>query len=727
MTSLPDNAENSIFNWRQDDDGVVVLTIDDQARDVNTVHACFVADLAVVVGRLQVERDTITGVILTSGKTTFVAGGDLHEIVALGPEDATHFTRHLNRIKSLLRALEGLGRPVVAAINGSALGGGLELALAAHHRVALDAPGVQLGLPEVGLGLLPASGGIVRTVRLLGLKKALDEVLLTGRRLRPRRAQELGLVDELVPSVHDLLPHAKQWILDHPDAVQPWDTKGFTIPGGTPAKGPLVAELPFLASTLRAKTAGGPAPAERAILAAAVEGAQVDIDTAGLIESRYFVEVATAQIAKNRINLTFFDLQEIKAGASRPSDEPLYRAERLGVVGAGMMGAGIAYAAAKAGIDVVLVDKSLDAAERGRGYAAKVESKAVARGQRSQDELDNLLGRIVATDRIEALADVDFVIEAVFENAGLKTDVFAEVDTTVTPTAVLGSNTSTLPITSLAESVRRPEDFVGVHFFSPVDRMPLVEIIRGEATSEATLAKAFDLVRQLGKTPIVVNDSRGFFTSRVIIARLNEAVAMVGEGIAPSSVEQASLQAGYPAGALQLLDELTLTLPRDVREEARSAAIASGHQWEPHPGHATFDRLIELGRVGRAGGGGFYDYDESGRRTGFWPGLDDALPTRDDAPALADLIDRLLFAEVLEAWSAHAEGVIEAPADANVGSLLGIGFPAWTGGVLRFIDQHEGGRAGFVARAEQLAERYGSRFLPPASLVETVSRGRRSA
>lgn len=714
-------ADHPTIDWRQDEDGVVVLTLDDPTQAVNTVTARFVAELGDAVARLQVERESITGVVLTSAKSTFVAGGDLNEIAGLGPEDAASFTAHLNHVKELFRGLETLGRPVVATLNGSALGGGLEMALAAHHRIALDSTRVHIGLPEVGLGLMPAGGGVVRSVRLLGVRKALDSVLMSGRRFRPRDALELGLVDELVGSVDDLLPRAKQWIVDNPDAVQPWDRKSFTIPGGTSSGGALAAELPFLSSTLRARTSGAPAPAERAILAAAVEGAQVDIETAGLIETRYFIEIALAQIAKNRINLTFFDLQTIKGGASRPSAPPPYRVEKLGVVGAGMMGAGIAYAAAKVGIDVVLVDTTSAAAQRGRSYAEKVEAKAVARGTRTQAEADAVVARITATDQVDRLAGVDFVVEAVFENAALKARVFTDIDAAVGPQAVLGSNTSTLPITSLAAAVERPEDFVGVHFFSPVDRMQLVEIIRGGSTSDATLAKAFDLVRQLGKTPIVVNDSRGFFTSRVIIARLNEAAAMVGEGLPAASIEQAALQTGYPAGALQILDELTLTLPRDVREEARAAADAAGEDWTPHPGHAAFDRLIEEGRVGRAGGGGFYDYDEQGRRAGFWPGLVEQFPAAAEVPPLRDISERLLFAEVLEAWVAHVEGVIESEPDANVGSLLGIGFPAWTGGVLRFLDQYDGGKAGFVARAEQLARRYGSRFTPPSTLVEAAA------
>ncbi|WP_239460116.1 3-hydroxyacyl-CoA dehydrogenase NAD-binding domain-containing protein [Nocardioides daejeonensis] len=723
-----ESSSASIITWSRDEDGVVVVTLDDPTQEVNTVHTGFVHELGALVEHLQAEREGLAGVVITSAKSTFVAGGDLNEIVTLGLADAARFTRHLNNLKATLRTLETLGVPVVAAINGSALGGGLELALAAHHRIVVDSPRVQLGLPEVGLGLLPASGGIVRTVRMLGAQRALDEVLLSGRRFRPTQARDLGLVDELVDDVADLLPRAKAWIAEHPDATQPWDVKGFRFPGGTQASGALASGLPFLASTLRAKTGGAPAPAQRAILAAAVEGVQVDIDAAGLIETRYFIEIATAPISKNLINLTFFDMQEIKGGASRPDGFPKSRVQKVGVVGAGMMGAGIAYAAARAGIDVVLMDTTLAGAEKGRAYSAKVEGRAVARGQRTQEAADQVVARITATDDVQDLAGVDFVIEAVFENAALKAEVFASVEQVVGAEAVLGSNTSTLPISSLAAGVARPQDFVGVHFFSPVDRMPLVEIIRGEATSDATLAKAFDLVLQLGKTPIVVNDSRGFFTSRVIIARLNEAVAMVGEGVPCPSIEQASLQAGYPAGALQLLDELTLTLPRAVREEAKAAAEAAGLDWLAHPSHAIFDRLIdEFGRVGRAGGGGFYDYDDQGKRTGFWPGLASSFPTLDTMPPLPDLVDRLLFAEVLEAWAAHVAGVIEAPSDANVGSLLGIGFPAWTGGVLRFLDQYDGGRAGFVARAEQLAARYGDRFLPPATLLETLERVERIA
>ncbi len=717
-------TDTEIIRWQTEPDGVVVLTMDDPAQSANTLSERFVTALGDTVARLKQEREHIAGVVLTSAKKTFFAGGDLHELLDLRAADASRFTTHLNGIKAQLRALETLGIPVVAAINGAALGGGLELALACHHSIVADVPGSELGLPEVGLGLLPACGGVVRVVRRLGVTTGLEKVLLSGKRFSPAEALELGLVDELVPGIDQLLPRAKQWIAKNPAPSQPWDQPGFAIPGGTPGRGPLAAQLPYLAANLRRQNTGAPAPEARAILAAAVEGTQVDLEAASLIETRYFISLVTGQVAKNRISANFFDLQQIKSGASRPPGQPAFRSARLAVVGAGMMGAGIAYVAARAGIDVILTDVNLAAASRGKGYAQRLGAKAVQAGRTTQDASDALLARIHPAEGLAGLAGlagVDFVVEAVFENAELKASVFAELETVVGPEAVLGSNTSTLPISVLARSVSRPGDFVGVHFFSPVERMSLVELIKGEQTSPATLARAFDFVRQLGKTPIVVNDSRGFFTSRVIIARLNEAVTLLGEGVDPASIEQAALQAGYPAGPLQLLDELTLTLPRAVREEARAATEAAGQTWTPRHCDAILDRLIdEFGRTGRAGGARFYDYDASGRRAGLWPGLRQHFPPAGPPIPFTDIKERLLFAEALEARHAYDSGVIESSADANVGSLLGIGFPSWTGGALRYIDQYDGRPGGFVHRAAELAGRYGRRFTPPASLRDAA-------
>ncbi len=677
------------------------------------------------VDRLEAEKDAITGVVLTSAKKTFFAGGDLNDLIQAKPEHAVELTEGSSLMKGQMRRIEKLGKPVVAAINGAALGGGLEIALATHHRIAADVKGSQIGLPEVTLGLLPGGGGVVRTVRLLGIQSALLNVLLQGQRHRPAKALELGLVHELVGTVEELVPAAKAWIKANPEGgVQPWDVKGYKIPGGTPSNPSFAANLPAFPANLRKQIKGANMPAPRAILAAAIEGAQVDFDTALQIETRYFIDLATGQVSKNMTKAFFFDLQNINSGGSRPDGFEKYTAKKVGVLGAGMMGAAIAYVSAKAGIDVVLKDVSLEAAEKGKGYAAKIEEKALSRGKTTQEKSDALLAKIKPTADPADFAGVDFVIEAVFESVELKHKVFGEIEGIVNADAVLGSNTSTLPITTLAEGVQRTEDFIGIHFFSPVDKMPLVEIICGEKTSPATLAKVFDYTLQIKKTPIVVNDSRGFFTSRVIGTFINEAVAALGEGVEPASIEQAGAQAGYPAPPLQLMDELTLTLPRKIRKETREAVEAAGGTWKAHASEAVIDRMVEeFDRKGRSTGAGFYEYGPDGKRTGLWPGLRDAFKSGTAEVPFEDLKERMLFAEALETVKCFDEGVLTSVADANIGSIFGIGFPAWTGGVIQYINQYEGGLQGFVDRARELAARYGDHFEPPASLVEKAAKG----
>lgn len=711
-------SATSTITWSQDSDGIVLLTLDDPAQSANTMNSQYVESMGNVLDRLEAERDSITGVVITSAKKTFFAGGDLNDLVRATAQDAVKFTNFANEIKAQFRRLETLGPPVVAAVNGAALGGGLEITLATHHRIAVDSRSVIFGLPEVTLGLLPGVGGITRTVRMLGLEKALTSLLLTGKTFSPTAAKTLGLVDDLVTSADELVPAAKKWIKDNPEGgVQPWDRKGFRIPGGT-------ALNPAVTANLRRTVAGAPLEAPRAILAAAAEGALVDLDTAAQIETRYFVGLVTGQVSTNMIKAQFFDLQSIKAGGSRPEGHPRFAAQKVGVIGAGMMGAAVAYVSAKAGIDVVLQDVSIESARKGKAYAEKLEAKALARGTTTEEKSAALLARITATDNPADFAKVDFVVEAVFESVEVKQAVFKSIQDIVAPDAVLGSNTSTLPITTLAEGVDRKEDFIGVHFFSPVERMPLVEIIVGAHTAPATLAKAFDFAQQIKKTPIVVNDSRGFFTSRVITKFLDEAAAAVGEGIEPVIIEQAGAQAGYPAPPLQLLDELTLTLPRKIRQEARAAVEADGGVWVEHGSEAVLDRLVEeLDRRGRSTGGGFYEYDESGSRVGLWPGLRDAFQSGSTEIPFDDLKERMLFAESLETVRCLDEGVLTSVADANVGSLLGIGFPAWTGGVLQYINGYPGGIAAFVERARVLAARYGTRFEPPASLVAKAERG----
>lgn len=718
-------TESKTIRWDKDSDGIVTLTLDDPDQSANTMNQAFRESLAATVDRLEAEKDDIAGVVLTSAKKTFFAGGDLRDLIQARPEHAAEITASSTAMKNQMRRLEQLGKPVVAAINGAALGGGLEIALATHHRIAADVKGSQIGLPEVTLGLLPGGGGVVRTVRLLGIQSALLNVLLQGQRMKPRKALELGLVHEVVDTVDELVPAAKAWIKANPEGgVQPWDVKGYKIPGGTPSNPSFAANLPAFPANLRKQLKGAPMPAPRAILAAAIEGSQVDFDTAIQVETRYFVSLAVGQVSKNMTKAFFFDLQTINSGGSRPDGFEKFTAKKVGVLGAGMMGAAIAYVSAKAGIDVILKDVSQEAAEKGKGYAVKIEEKALSRGKTTQEKSDALLARIKPTADPADFAGVDFVIEAVFESVELKHKVFGEIENIVNADAVLGSNTSTLPITTLAEGVQRTEDFIGIHFFSPVDKMPLVEIIRGEKTSPATLAKVFDYTLQIRKTPIVVNDSRGFFTSRVIGTFINEAVAALGEGVEPASIEQAGSQAGYPAPPLQLMDELTLTLPRKIRAETRAAIEAAGGTWNAHASEAVIDTMLDkYDRKGRSTGAGFYEYDENGKRTGLWPGLREAFGSGSADVPFEDLKERMLFAEALETVKCFDEGVLTSVADANIGSIFGIGYPAWTGGVIQYINQYEGGLQGFVDRARELAARYGSHFEPPQSLVEKAAKG----
>ncbi|RNL82194.1 3-hydroxyacyl-CoA dehydrogenase NAD-binding domain-containing protein [Halostreptopolyspora alba] len=711
------------FHWERGDDGVVVVTMDDPDQSANTMNQTYVESMGATLDRIEAERERITGVVLTSAKDSFFAGGDVNRMIRATPEQAEDLTQLCATLKSQLRRMETLGKPVVAAINGTALGGGLEIALACHHRIALDTAGARIGLPEVTLGLLPGAGGVTRTVRLLGLQDALTKVLLRGQRYRPSEAVSVGLVHELAESEDALLARAREWIGEHPDAAQPWDTPGYSIPGGTPSHPAMRANLPAFPANLRKETKGANPPAPRNILAAAVEGAQVDIDTAFAVESSYLVELMGGQVSTNMMNAFFFDTRHIESGGSRPEGHAPHTARKVAVLGAGMMGAGIAHVCARGGMDVVLRDVSLEAAERGKRHSATALERAVERGGISADRAERTLARITPTDTLTSVAGCDLVIEAVFEDSELKRRVLREVEPLVTPDAVLGSNTSTLPIDGLARGVRRPDDLIGLHFFSPVDKMPLLEIIVGERTSDATLAKAFDIARQINKTPIVVNDRRGFFTSRVIGRFIDEAQTMVAEGLHPASVEQAGLQAGYPTAPLALADELNLKLTREIRREFQEAAAREGTGWAPGPADLLVDRMLdEFDRPGRLEGRGFYDYAD-GKRDGIWAGIREHYTVDGHTIPFEDMKERMLFAESLDSVRCLDEGVLRSVPDANVGSLLGIGFPAWTGGVIQYINGYPEGPAGFVGRARELADRYGPRFLPPDSLVSKARRG----
>jgi len=712
-------TDNTI-QWSERD-GVVTLTLDDPSQTVNTVNAAYASSMDSALERLTAMGGELRGVIVTSGKSTFFAGGDLNDLLAATAQEADQLTEFANGVKAQLRRLETLGAPVVAAINGSALGGGLELALACHHRIALNRSDIRIGLPEVTLGLLPGGGGVVRSVRLLGLGAALDEVLLSGAAHRPPAALALRLIDELADDTADLLTRAATWIDEHPEARQPWDLDD-QIPGGAANTPAVEVTLAGRTAALRARHRGAPMPAPAALLAAAVESTQVDFDTALAVETRYFVKLATGPVAKNIIQGTFFDRQRVHSGASRPANVPTHQAHRVAVLGAGMMGAGIALTAALSGLAVHLKDVDVARAEKGKAYAQKVLGKQVESGRRSAADAEAVLARITLTDSAADLADADLVIEAVFEDPELKAKVFAEVIDVVNPDALLASNTSTLPITGLAESTNRPADFIGMHFFSPVERMELLEIVVGAQTSDATIAKAFDVARQLGKTPIVVNDGRGFFTSRVILSRLLEAAAMLGEGIAPASIEQASLQAGYPVGTLALLDELTLTLPHTIFGQFRDDALKRSAPFVDHPGDSVLETMIACSRLGRSAGAGFYEYHDN-RRGSWWPQLPEKFGPLRPADDLSELIDRLLFTEALDTARCLEQGLLRSTADANVGSMLGIGYPTWTGGAAQFIDGYPGGLGAFLDRARHLEDRFGPRFAPPPRLLDGATAG----
>ncbi len=704
-------SESTTIRWDKDADGVVTLTLDDPNQRANTMNDDFRSSMSGSVERLEKELDSITGVIVTSAKDTFFAGGDLNLLIQVTDENKDEFDQGVTRMKADLRRLEKLGKPTVAALNGAALGGGLEIALSCNRRIALDNPKSQFGLPEVTLGLLPGAGGVTRITRLLGLSDGLMKVLLQGQRYKVGEAKELGLVDEIAASPDEMLAKAREWIKANPETQQPWDAKGYRMPGGAPSSPKLAGMLPAFPGNLKKQLKGAPMPAPHHIMCAAVEGATVDFDTALKIEGQYFLNLVTGQVAKNMIQAFWFDLNSINAGGSRPDGHEKRLPTKVAVLGAGMMGAGIAYVTARNGMPVVLKDVSLEAAERGKGYSKKLLDKAVSRGKMTQEKADEVLSRITPSDDYAELEGCDLVVEAVFEKVSLKHDVFGETEKVVTGDALLGSNTSTLPITSLADGVQRKQDFIGLHFFSPVDKMPLLEIIRGEQTSDEALARALDYAQAIKKTPIVVNDSRGFFTSRVIGTFVNEALAMLGEGVAPSTIEQATTQAGYPVGALQLADELNLELFLKIRNETREAM---GDAYVRHPAEDVVEKMVELGRPGKLAGKGFFDYDESGKRTGLWPGLAEHFPMQGDPSQvdLAELGRRMLVIEAVETAHCVEEGVLITTADANIGSIMGIGFPPWTGGVLQYINGYPGGVKAFVAQAEEFQQRFGPRFEP---------------
>ena len=706
--------QQDIIRCAVDADGIALLTIDYPGKTMNVIDQAFMDSLSACVERVAADP-TIRGAIITSGKDAFVAGADLIAMEAnldsMGDDPVEVLVEKCASLSQLLRRLETCGKPFAAAINGVAMGGGFEICLACHYRVASDAPGLALALPEVQVGLLPGAGGTQRLARLLGIAGAMP-YLLQGKHLSAAQAKELGLVHAVVPA-GELLAAAKQWLLTSPSALQPWDVKGFKIPGGGPLD-PRVTPGFVVGNTLLQASTFHNLPAPLAIQSCLYEGGQLPMDKALRVESKYLAQLTRGAVSRAMVRTLFVNKTKAEKGLHRPAGFAPFQCKKLGMVGAGMMGGGIALVAAQRGIDVVLIDRDQAGAERGKGHAEKALERQVEKGRSTRAKADAILARITPGTDYALLGDADMVVEAVFEDRAIKAEVTRQLDAVLPDGCVLASNTSALPITLLAQASRRPERFIGLHFFSPADRMPLVEVIRGRQTSQATLAQALDFVAQLKKTPIVVNDHRGFFTSRFIGAFIDDGIAMVAEGIAPALIENCAKHAGMPVGPLAITDELSIELSVHAGEaQAREFADSC----TPGRSVPVLEKLYNLGRFGMKMGRGFYDHDAGGKR--LWPGLAELYPLRAQQPDPRDLKQRILYVQAVEAARAMEQGVLLAPADGDVGAILGVGYPAYTGGPFCFIDGV--GLPAFVAEADRLADLFGEQLRPPQLLRDMAA------
>lgn len=700
----------SVFNYEKDQNGIVLVTMD-MTGPVNAMNAEYHEAMTETLAKLESESN-LSGVVIASAKKVFFAGGDLNDLVAANPDTVEDFFNATEAMKAGLRKLERLPVPVVAAINGAALGGGYEICLSCNYRLAFNHKSVQIGLPECSLGLYPGGGGVVRLTKLLGVEKALPYIL-ESKRINPEKALSAGMIDQTVESLDELVPAAKQWILDNVEdsnaAVQPWDRKGYRIPGGA-VNSPRNAQLAVMGPTMLHQKTRGLMPQMTAAMDVAFQASMLDVDTALRIEGRNFAKVATGPVAKNMISAFFFQLNKINGGASRPKGVEPRLTKKVGILGAGMMGQGIAYVSAMAGIEVVLKDISLESAQKGKAYTEKLLAKRITRGKMNEAKAKSVLDLIHPTDRDQDLQGCDLIIEAVFENIGLKHTITKASEKFLSEDGVWGSNTSTLPITELAEASQKPENFIGIHFFSPVDKMPLVEIICGEKTSDEALAKAFDYTMQIRKTPIVVNDSLGFFTSRTFGTYLDEAAHILTEGADPVRIDNLGRSIGMPVGPLQIQDETSLELSRKAQETWAEMGVTDKWGNGDVIRRVIKDMITDNGRGGRYHGGGYYEYHDDGSKN-IWPGLYDLY--FDDSYDISDqdIKDRLMFRQVIEALKCLESGVLRSVADGNIGSIFGIGAPAHTGGFIQFVNTY--GLESFIARCDELALKYGDRFTCP--------------
>jgi 3-hydroxyacyl-CoA dehydrogenase / enoyl-CoA hydratase / 3-hydroxybutyryl-CoA epimerase len=707
------------FKIDVDADGIALITFDVPGRSMNTLTSKVMAEIPEWVERVKTD-DAIKGAVLTSGKTTgFCAGADLGDMaggmLAGGSLQEAYDAGW--KLNGALRALETCGKPVAAAITGLALGGGLELTLACHYRVAGDDNKIQLGLPEIKVGLFPGGGGAQRLPRLIGVQAAMM-AMTEGKSFRPNDAKGAGIIHEVVVKGTEV-EAARAWIKGGGKAVQPWDDKSFKLPGGGPYH-PVGIQNFLVGNAMIRKQTYGNYPAATNLMKAVYEGTQVPMDAALRIETRYFIKTLMTPQAQAMIRSLFLSKQELDKGAVRPAGQPKSDPKKVTVIGAGMMGAGIAFVQALAGIETILIDRSQEDADKGKAHVEELLKKRLSRGQITQDKFDALLGSVTATTDYDLIKGSDLVIEAVFENREIKADVTKRAEAQLAPGAVFGSNTSTLPITGLAEASVRPEDFIGIHFFSPVDKMMLVEIILGEKTGEAAIAKSLDYVMKIRKTPIVVNDGRGFYTSRCFGTYVAEGMAMLEEGYAPALIDNIGRMTGMPRGPLEMHDDVALDLSVKI---AKQTSEDLGDKYQPLPGSHIVQKMVEeLGRYGRKNGKGFYDYDQKPKV--IWPGLADLAPVTidDSTPELvADQKQRLLYRQAVEVARCWEEGVIDDPREADVGAILAWGFAPWTGGPITLIDQT--GLKAFVAQADVYAARYGDRFKVPQLLRDMAAKG----
>ncbi|MCC4114745.1 enoyl-CoA hydratase/isomerase family protein [Aromatoleum toluclasticum] len=706
------------LKFEVDADGIALITLDDPARPVNVVSPEWMDEFIAAIERVAADG-AIRGAIVTSAKPAFMAGADLKYLMTLfdagiGAKEAFEFSQKPS--VNMHRRMETCGKPFVAAINGLAMGGGYELCLACHYRVIVDDPRAGIGLPEVNVGLLAGSGGTQRLARMIGIERALP-LLLEGKTVPPAEALKLGMVDAVVPAA-ELIAAARKWLLESPDPMRPWDKKGYRVLEGF---GLLNHEQAASYSAHVAKIAARTwhnYPAPVAILDSVFEGMLMPFDKALTIESKHFARLLADPVSRNIIRTTFVNKGQADRLVRRPAGVPASKVKKLGVLGAGMMGAGIAHVSAMAGLDVVLLDATFEQAVKGKAYSERLLDKAIERGRRTREEADAVLARITPTTNYDDLGDCELVVEAVFEDRAVKARVIAKAEGALSADATFASNTSTLPISGLAEYSVRPEQFIGLHFFSPVDKMPIVEVIVGKRTSEQTLARALDFVAQLRMTPIVVNDGRGFYTSRVFQTFIHEGMRMLEDGVEPALIENAARMAGMPVGPLALTDEVTVELPWKIVQQS----IADlGDAYVRPCSYEVMRRMVEgFKRPGRKAGAGFYDYPaEGGKR--LWSGLRDAFPPAVEQPPVEELRKRFLYIQALETARCLEEGVLTHPADGDVGSVLAWGFPTWTGGTLSLIDTVGVGR--FVEECERLAGQYGQRFKPSGWLRERAVRG----